>query len=126
MQNSTPSCPVRHSRRNSNCDLLPESQISPMTRIQIARDITMANTLAQAVLPGKVVLLLSGSGHADLKLGVPQHLPSTLRVKTVRLRAGPAANPQAESFDTVWPTSALPEKDYCEGLRKQFGAAAKP
>lgn len=113
--------------RNGHCELLPESQISPMTRIQIAKDITMANTLAQAVLPGKVVVLLSGSGHADRALGVPQHLPSDLKVKAVRLRAANSSgDARGESFDVAWPTPAVPEKDYCEGLRKQFAPGAKP
>jgi uncharacterized iron-regulated protein len=110
--------------RIGHCNLLPESQITPMTRIQIARDITMANTLAQAALPGKTVLLLAGSGHADRLLGVPQHLPADLKAKAVRLRAGTAATESSEAFDAVWVTPALPEKDYCEGLDKTL--APKP
>ena len=35
--------------RSGHCNLLPESQISPMTRIQIARDVAMANTIVQAL-----------------------------------------------------------------------------
>ncbi len=106
--------------RIGHCNLLPESQITPMTRIQIAKDITMANTLAQATLPGKTVLLLAGSGHADRLLGVPQHLPSDLKVKAVRLRAGTAGKESPEAFDAVWVTPELPEKDYCAGLDKQL------
>ena len=113
--------------RSGHCELLPENQISPMTRVQIAKDITMANTIAQAALPGKVVLLLSGSGHADRALGVPQHLPSDLKVKAVRLRAANNTdNAASGSFDAIWPTPAAPEKDYCEGLRQQFELDAKP
>jgi len=111
--------------RSGHCNLLPESQISPMARIQIAKDITMANTLAQAALPGKTVVLLAGSGHADRQLGVPRHLPSDVKAKAVRLRAGSALpNEQADAFDAVWETPALPEKDYCAGLDKQL--APKP
>ncbi|WP_431098706.1 ChaN family lipoprotein [Polaromonas aquatica] len=110
--------------RTGHCNLLPESQITPMTRIQIAKDITMANTLAQAALPGKTVLLLAGSGHADRQLGVPQHLPADLKAKAVRLRAGGVGNEQPEVFDAVWTTPALPEKDYCAGLEKRL--APKP
>jgi len=111
--------------RTGHCNLLPESQVTPMARLQIAKDITMANTLAQAALPGKTVLLLAGSGHADRQLGVPQHLPADVKAKTVRLRAGGAsASDQAEAFDAVWETPALPEKDYCEGLDKKL--APKP
>lgn len=113
--------------RQGHCDLLPEGQITPMTRIQIARDRRMADTLAQAVQPGKVVVLISGSVHADKQLGVPQHLPAALLVKSVRLLAGGQSLP-GETFDSVWATEASPDKDYCAGLREQFGkpAAAKP
>jgi uncharacterized iron-regulated protein len=111
--------------RTGHCNLLPESRITPMARIQIAKDVTMANTLAQAALPGKVVLLLAGSGHVDRKLGVPQHLPADLRSKTVRLRAGGGADlAKADEFDSVWSTPALPDTDYCADLRKQL--APKP
>ena len=111
--------------RQGHCDLLPESQITPMTRIQIARDRRMADTLAQALQPGKVVLLLSGSVHADKRLGVPQHLPAGLRVKSVRLLAG-GQGLAGESFDSVWGTEATPDKDHCAGLREQFGKPATP
>ena len=113
--------------RQGHCDLLPEGQITPMTRIQIARDRRMADTLAKAVQPGKVVMLISGSVHADKQLGVPQHLPAGLQVKSVRLLAGGKSLP-GESFDSVWTTEALPDKDYCAGLREQFSkpGAAKP
>lgn len=107
--------------RIGHCNLLPESQITPMTRIQMAKDITMAATLSQVTLPGKVVILLTGSTHADRFLGVPQHLPAQLKVKVIRLRSGAGdGSEMPESFDTVWATSALPDTDYCAGLRQQF------
>jgi len=105
--------------RQGHCDLLPEGQIAPMTRIQIARDRRMADTLAKAVQPGRVVVLISGSVHADKQLGVPQHLPAGLQVKSVRLLAGGKSLP-GETFDSVWGTEATPDKDYCAGLREQF------
>ena len=113
--------------RQGHCNLLPESQITPMTRIQIARDRRMADTLAKALQPGKVVVLISGSVHADKQLGVPQHLPAGLQVQSVRLLADGQTLP-GESFDSVWATEAVSDKDYCAGLREQFGkpGAAKP
>ena len=112
--------------RIGHCNLLPESQITPMTRIQIAKDITMATTLSQAALPGKVVVLVTGSAHADRLLGVPQHLPTQLKVKVIRLRAGAAdESEKSEAFDTEWATSALPDNDYCAGLRQQFSPLPK-
>ena len=110
--------------RQGHCDLLPESQIRPMTRIQIARDVRMAQTVAQAARPGQVVVLVSGSVHADKQLGVPQHLPQALRVKAIRLKAGPAdASSQGESFDSVWLSPALPDTDHCAGLQERLGPA---
>lgn len=106
--------------RIGHCNLLPESQITPMTRIQIARDISMASTLSQAVLPGKTVVMLSGSAHADRKLGIPQHLGSSISSKAVRLLSGQVDVDSAEQFDSVWTTPALPEKDYCADLKKQM------
>ena len=107
--------------RTGHCNLLPESQITPMTRIQIAKDIKMAETLKDVALPGKVIVLLAGSGHTDRLLGVPQHLPATLKVKAVRLRAGDAVEAdKADAFDAVWATAALPEKDYCAAFKEQI------
>jgi uncharacterized iron-regulated protein len=107
--------------RQGHCDLLPESQITPMTRIQIAKDMRMADTVQAAVRPAQVVVLITGSVHADKQLGVPQHLPPELRVKAIRLRSGAAvAGDERESFDDVWLTTATPDKDYCAGLAKQL------
>ena len=115
--------------RIGHCNLLPESQITPMTRIQIAKDRAMAQTIEDVALPGKVVVLLAGNGHVNRQLGVPQHLPATLHAKAVHLRAGDATGSDS-AFDSTWPTPALPEKDYCAGLKEQLGnksgAAAKP
>jgi uncharacterized iron-regulated protein len=107
--------------RQGHCDLLPESQITPMTRIQIAKDMRMADTVQAAVRPGQVVVLITGSVHADKQLGVPQHLPPELRVKAIRLRSGAAVAGDAhESFDSVWLTPETPDKDHCADLAKQL------
>ena len=79
-----------------------------MTRVQIARDRAMAAVVAQAVVPGKTVLLLAGGGHVDAALGVPQHLPPGLQVRSLR-----------------WPEQA-PQKDYCAGLREQMAPRKLP
>ena len=112
--------------RIGHCDLLPESQISPMTRIQIARDVAMANAIAQAhanaalaASPAKTVVLLAGSGHVDRTLGVPLHLPSGLKAKSVLLVAGSEsdAGGKASDFDAVWTAAPVSAKDYCAGLK---------
>jgi uncharacterized iron-regulated protein len=101
--------------RRGHCELLPESQISPMTRIQIARDVEMSKTLINAARPGKTVVLLAGSGHVNRRLGVPQHLPHDFRVKSVLLQADKAsvAIQNRADFDDIWPAAPAPPVDYC-------------
>ena len=115
----------RHTRRVQV--VLPASQVAPMTRIQLARDRAMAQTAREALRPGQTVRLVAGHQHVRRDIGVPQHLPAGLQVKSVRLLAGGKSLP-GESFDSVWATEALPDKDYCAGLREQFKkpGAAKP
>jgi uncharacterized iron-regulated protein len=87
--------------RNGHCGMLPETQIKPMTRVQIARDISMARTIESSVAPGKTVLLIAGSGHVEPDVGIPQHLPRTLVARSLVL-------PKQDTG-----------KDYCEEFRQQ-------
>lgn len=104
--------------RLGHCDTLPETQIAPMTRIQIARDRAMAQTLAGLASSGKTVVLLAGSRHVDRGLGVPLHLPPGLRTKVVTLRAGAAPEDTRSGADPdpIWTTPPIPPKDYCAEL----------
>ncbi|HSV34632.1 MAG TPA: ChaN family lipoprotein [Ramlibacter sp.] len=88
--------------RAGHCELLPESQIAPMARVQIARDRAMARTLADLRAPGRTVVLLAGSAHVDPELGVPRHLPAAVRTHSV-----------------AWPPQPQ-KKDYCEELRQRI------
>ena len=103
--------------RTGHCDMLPESQIVPMTRVQIARDIAMADTLARAVQAGKTVVLLAGGGHVDRSLGVPLHLTPGVKVKAVLIRPEiqvDLSDPEsAANFDAIWPAQPAPVVDYC-------------
>lgn len=111
--------------RIGHCNQLPENQITPLTRIQIARDITMAEAIHRAAFPGKVVVLLAGNGHVDRQLGVPLHLPTDLKARVIHLRAGPGeARPPAAAPDSAWATPALPDTDYCAALSREL--APKP
>ncbi len=87
--------------RLGHCNQLPESQIGPMARIQIARDRSMAQTLAQAVVPGKTVVLLAGAGHVDEDIGIPRYLDPALRFRSVSLTPEPQA------------------RDYCADLKRR-------
>ena len=107
--------------------MLPASQITPMTRIQIARDVAMASTLGKAseAAPGKTVVLIAGSVHVDKTLGVPRHLPVTAKAKSVLLQAVSAASAASHNtdsgFDAVWQTLDAPEKDYCAQMKGSLG-----
>lgn len=94
--------------RTGHCGLLPEAQVGPMARVQLARDRTMAQAISQAALAGKTVVLLAGAKHIDPAVGVPLHLPPTLRSRSERLPEQP------------------PQRDYCEELREQFKRRAHP
>ena len=113
--------------REGHCGLLPESQIAPMARIQIARDLSLAATLQTALRqagPQQLVLMLSGSVHADKRLGVVAHLPPELPVRSVRLVAGGQGvvgqGVGAGPFDAHWPTAPAPSTDHCAALREHF------
>ena len=111
-----PALQAQHQRiRLGHCNLLPESQVAPMARIQIARDISMAQTVVKAALPGKTVLLLAGSSHVDRTLGIAQHLPPGFNAKIVLLHAEqvPDAAKNRAEFDQFWPAKPAPPVDYC-------------
>ena len=115
--------------RDSHCGLLPEPRIDPMTRVQIARDIAMADAVARAAqqaAPGRVVLLITGNGHVHRALGVPRFLPAGLKAKVLSAQAQPAqvaienealADRALQAGDLRWPTPPLPPRDPCATLR---------
>lgn len=117
---------LQQSIRQGHCSLLPEPQVAPMARIQIARDIAMARTLVKLVQPGKTVLLVAGAGHVDKTLGVAQHLPADLRIKTVLMHGDPIANTDQyrAQFDEFWPTRPAPKGDHCADFLAQRKKAA--
>ncbi len=110
----------REAIRIGHCDLLPADRLTPMLRIQLARDASMASVVAASVVPGKTVLLIAGAGHVGRDLGIPTYLPPTMRVRTVVAVAGDAAPDTASAADLMWPTPALPPQDHCAELRRQF------
>ena len=118
---------------DAHCQLLPESQLTPMTRVQIARDRAMAQTVVAALQPGRTVLLIAGGGHVDRTLGVPWHLPPDIQSKVVLALAGQAQTAtDSEAFeagtlapgDLLWRTPARPPRDHCAEL--QLFKTARP
>lgn len=119
LDNSLPPAALERQRqaiRSGHCDLLPESQITPMTRIQIARDQSMAATAMGAMKPGQTVLLIAGNGHVQRDLGIPRHLSASVPHRVVMTLAGAADGITAA--DRVWTTPATPPKDHCAELRR--------
>lgn len=89
--------------RVGHCDMLPPQQIAPMTRIQIARDVAMAQTLSSLLQPGKTVVLVAGSGHVRRETGVPLHLPPTLSVRPLMLQGEDTGRDYCAEFKAQMP-----------------------
>lgn len=104
--------------RDGHCGLLPEAQIAPMARVQIARDARMARTAQDALRPGQTVLLIAGAGHVLRSLGVPTHWPESLQSKVLLAQAGPAQAAIKTEANAVVETPPLPPGDPCEALRQ--------
>ena len=109
--------------RESHCGLLPEAQIPRMSRIQVAKDERMAQTVLHALgagQTGQVVVLIAGAVHANKQLGVPLHLPKALVLRAIRLMAAGDEASEADAFDAVWITPSAPATDHCAQLRQQW------
>ncbi len=114
----------REAIRDGHCGLLPESQIAPMARIQLARDRAMAQTVVEALGragAGRTVVLAAGNGHVRRDLGVPLHLPATVNHRVVMAQAGDAKE-GGRPADAVWRTPALAPRDHCAELRQRMPA----
>ncbi len=122
----------RRAIREGHCNLLPESQIAPMTRIQIARDQRMAQTaaeIAQNSNQGQTVLLLAGNNHVDHALGIPRFLPDSLERKVVMAISRNAADPPTAKrasaadphADVIWQSPPRAPRDYCADMKRQMG-----
>lgn len=109
----------RSAVREGHCDLLPEAQLPGMVRIQMARDQSMARTLAAAPrAAGQTVLLIAGGGHVLRSRGVPVYLPKNLEVKVTLAQAGEAQAAIKNEANLIPVTAELPPQDACAPLRK--------
>lgn len=106
--------------REGHCGLLPDTQLAPMARIQLARDASMAEAARAAVKPGKTVLLVAGRGHVLRGVGIPTWLPEAAGAKVAVAQAGETSVAQASDVDWLQKTDALPAKDHCAELRERF------
>jgi uncharacterized iron-regulated protein len=88
--------------KDGHCGLLPDAQLLPLARMQIARDGALATSVRRVVVPGKTAVLITGAHHADPTVGVPLHLPPSLR-----------------SVSRLWPPEPA-KHDYCAQLREHL------
>jgi uncharacterized iron-regulated protein len=116
--------------REGHCQLLPELQIGPMTRVQIARDRALASTAEGAMRTGQTVLLVAGNQHVRRDLGVPVHLSPQVKARVVLMQSGDGSTPAGRTTDTsadssaadhIWQTAHVPEKDHCAEFKARMG-----
>ena len=106
--------------RTGHCDLLPDSQITPMARIQLAKDESMARTALAHLQPNKTVLLLAGKGHVWRNIGIPTWLPQGVSSKVAVAQAKSHATPVPSEYEWLVQTPALPDTDHCQALRERW------
>lgn len=117
--------PLQALMQESHCGLLPASQLLPMARIQIGRDVAMAQTLLSTRPPqtSQVTLLITGNQHARKDYGVPWHLQRlgvyAEHVKVVHMQTPMGAQVDSTA-DAIWTSPPAPEKDHCAELRQRM------
>jgi uncharacterized iron-regulated protein len=101
--------------RSGHCNMLPPTQLEPMARAQVARDLEMTDTLLSEArftrAQGKTVVLLAGGGHLDPLLGVPFQLQRLAPDMPVRIK--------------LWPREDTGQ-DYCAQFKQQMPNMGKP
>lgn len=111
--------------REGHCGMVPDEQLPSMVRMQIARDRSLAETLAEAsrgAVPSDVVLMLSGSAHASRLTGVPLHVATIapqLAVRSIAFTQEGADEPSPQGFDERRVARADPSPDHCAELRER-------
>lgn len=109
--------------RTGHCDLLPQTQLAPMARIQLAKDARIAQTATALVQPGQTVIIVAGRGHVLRSIGIPTWLPTQLSYQIAIAQAGDHEQVNAADWDWVVHTPALPIKDHCAILRERWSPA---
>ncbi|MCY4358472.1 MAG: ChaN family lipoprotein [Gammaproteobacteria bacterium] len=118
--------------RESHCDLLPESQIPSMVRIQQVRDHSMAEQLIVKD-EDDMGLLIAGNYHARHDLGVPNYLlvldqglqrSEIISLSFMEVRPGEYEPEnyldqfgEQSAYNFIWFTPAVTTMDYCDSLR---------
>lgn len=110
----------REAIRTGHCDLLPESQLTPMARIQLAKDERLAQNAKALLQPGKTVLIIAGRGHVLRGVGVPTWLPPHINTGVAVAQAEGAEPTLPSDRDWLVHTPAVAAKDHCASLRQQW------
>lgn len=108
--------------REGHCGLLPAAQEPGMVRVQIGRDQSLAATVAEALQPGRQVVLLTGAQHASRDRGVPLHLALRAKAPSVHVLIF-GAETHGLAADELRSARITPRPDPCEGLAERL---AKP
>lgn len=121
----------REAIRTGHCGLLPQSQLTPMARIQLAKDERLAQTAKTLLQPGKTVLIVAGRGHVLRGVGIPTWLPPHISTGVAVAQADGAEPVLDSDRDWLVHTPAVTAKDHCAALQKQWqggapGAAPRP
>lgn len=114
---------------DSHCGRLPRSQLDPMRQVQLARDQQIARVLRAAASADRTGVLLTGSIHARLDLGVPRWLDQTPHLSLLLQAVDPAHNSAAEyrpdtfgnlaTVDLILFTPPRDTPDYCARFNEQ-------
>lgn len=119
-----------------HCNMLPESAMGPMARVQRLRDAVMADSLIDAARDTRDgAVLIAGRGHVRADRAVPWYLrqrlgdPSVVTVGIVEAfaertdwRAYLPESPDTSRapFDYLWVTPRYDDTDHCADLRKKM------
>jgi uncharacterized iron-regulated protein len=110
--------------RQTHCGKLPESLVPGMSDAQVARDITLSQTMLNAARP---VVLIAGAGHVRKDRGIPWYLLRVEprgRILTVGMIEVDGSLPPRERdeleqlYDFLWFTVAAEREDPCAGMAR--------
>lgn len=102
-----------------HCGRVPKEALAAMAAAQIARDATLAQSIAPYA--GRGVVLLTGNGHARRDIGVARYLPERDRARAVSvglLEDDEKAAARAKHYDVALLTPVQARPDPCASLSK--------
>lgn len=99
--------------REAHCNTIDATTEERMLRVQISRDVRMANRLVSR----EGTVLITGNWHARKDIGVPNYMkvvrPDARVLVVGALEPSDAVLARPELYDVVWMTEALDRSDIC-------------